>query len=74
MSSTTKTLTGKSWQRKVARRSFHCQRALVEGGSFFVLCLRFWRGLRQGVLRLRRARRMRVESFSASFTPVLACA
>jgi hypothetical protein len=37
MSSTTKILIGKSLQRKEARRSFHCQRALVEGGSFFLL-------------------------------------
>src|SRR6266567_2056879 len=60
MSSTTKALTGKSWHSTLARRSFQCQRALVEGGSFFLLCLRFWRGCRHGVLRLRRVRRMRL--------------
>ena len=71
ISSTTNTLTGKSWHSQAARRSFQCQRALVEGGSFFLLYLRFWRGLRHGVLRPLRARRMRVLSFSASLTPRL---
>jgi hypothetical protein len=73
-SSTTTTLTGKTAQREVATRSFHCHLALVDGGSFLLLCLRFCRGCLQGVLRPLRVRRILVESASASLTPSLASA
>src|SRR5258708_21432758 len=71
MSSTPKTLTGKIWHSHFARRSFHCQRALVEGGSFFRLCLRFWRIFRYGVLRLRRVGGILGVAFFPSLSPSL---